>query len=448
MALVLISVPASAIDVKFSGSYYVRGVYESNHSLLDNDEQSTAFYHQRLRIQTVFEIAQGLSLTTRFDALEKVWGDTNWSGTRSNVSGRPHTGGTDLTLEQENIEFENAYLTYQSPIGTFLVGYLPHDTQWGTIWGTSERAEAMVWWRYAINSNLGVGMKVIKGTEKDKTAFNKSSYEDADKDVYSATIRYKKDDFETGLKWTYLNKRDTKPEPTSFEVQNHLVTPYIIWRKGNFKLETEFEYLFGEAQDFEDERPDTDIEAMSWYVNAELTQGAFYYGLTAAYSSGDDPDTSKVEGASDSMYSCWGGLDYDPGLILWNEDRNVWIGPLQGNGSAKTTVRSGVINAYLFLGYIGYRPTPDWDLKVSWLYAKADEKPTLDGKHSSTINPKFVDDEYGHEVDIMATYKITNNLTYMMGAGYLWTGDYFKGIDRNAKVDDDYMLTHKLSLTF
>jgi len=446
-SILALSTTASAVDVKFSGSYYAAGMYEDNHGLLENDQQSTAFYFQRLRVQTVFEIDKGLTLTTRFDALEKVWGDTNWNGTRSNVSGRPHTGGSSKTLEQENIEFENAYLTYQSPIGTFLVGYLPHDTQWGTIWGTSERAESMIWWRYPIGK-FSVGIKIIKGTEKSKTAFNDPSYEDADKNVYSGTIRYKGDDFETGLKWTYLDKKDTKPAPTSFKVQNHLVTPYFLWRAGNFKLETELEYLFGDAQDFEDGRKDTDIKTLSWYVNAEMTEGPFYFGATAAYSSGDDPDTSKVEGASVGMYSCWGGLDYDPALILWNEDRNVWIGPLQGNGSAKTAVGSGVINAYLFLGYVGYHPTSDWDLKATLLYATADEKPTLDGKPSSLSNPKFVDDEYGYEFDITATYKITNNLSYMAGAGYLWTGDYFKGTDKHAEVDDDYMLTHKLTLTF
>jgi len=33
------------------------------------------------------------------------------------------------------------------------------------------------------------------------------------------------------------------------------------------------------------------------------------------------------------------------------------------------------------------------------------------------------------EIDLTGTYKITNNLSYMLGAQvYLFTGDYFKGI--------------------
>ena len=37
------------------------------------------------------------------------------------------------------------------------------------------------------------------------------------------------------------------------------------------------------------------------------------------------------------------------------------------------------------------------------------------------------DGNYGWEIDLTGTYKITNNLSYMLGAGYLFTGDIFKG---------------------
>jgi hypothetical protein len=55
---------------------------------------------------------------------------------------------------------------------------------------------------------------------------------------------------------------------------------------------------------------------------------------------------------------------------------------------------------------------------------------------------------YGTEVDLVATYKITNNLSYLLGFGYLFTGDYFKGYDPDASVRDNYILVNKLTLTF
>jgi hypothetical protein len=36
----------------------------------------------------------------------------------------------------------------------------------------------------------------------------------------------------------------------------------------------------------------------------------------------------------------------------------------------------------------------------------------------------------------------------MVGAGYLWTGDLFKGGGEATLVDDDYLLMNNLTLSF
>jgi hypothetical protein len=36
----------------------------------------------------------------------------------------------------------------------------------------------------------------------------------------------------------------------------------------------------------------------------------------------------------------------------------------------------------------------------------------------------------------------------MVGAGYLWTGDYFKGTNSNNAIGNDYLLMNKLTLSF
>ena len=76
------SMPAVAADVKFFGDYYAAGYYSSNYSLNDNDAPTPtgpnngarSTFGQRLRINTIFQVAEGLKLTTRFDALERIWG--------------------------------------------------------------------------------------------------------------------------------------------------------------------------------------------------------------------------------------------------------------------------------------------------------------------------------------------------------------------------------------
>ena len=62
--------------------------------------------------------------------------------------------------------------------------------------------------------------------------------------------------------------------------------------------------------------------------------------------------------------------------------------------------------------------------------------------------PDAVSNAYGTEIDLIGTYKISNNLSYMLGFGYLFTGDYFKGFDPTTEVSDNYMLINKLTLTF
>ena len=77
---------------------------------------STAFYYQRLRIRTDFIVAPGLTLVTRFDAMERAWGaarSTVGVATRSADS-----AGTDA--ENENIAFDWVYIDYKSPIGVLL----------------------------------------------------------------------------------------------------------------------------------------------------------------------------------------------------------------------------------------------------------------------------------------------------------------------------------------
>jgi hypothetical protein len=77
--IVAFSATASAADVKFGGGYYVAGHYQNNPSLASGDAAySHAFFYQRLRLQPVFQIAEGLTLTARMDALEKQWGNNNW----------------------------------------------------------------------------------------------------------------------------------------------------------------------------------------------------------------------------------------------------------------------------------------------------------------------------------------------------------------------------------
>jgi hypothetical protein len=89
--------------------------------------------------------------------------------------------------------------------------------------------------------------------------------------------------------------------------------------------------------------------------------------------------------------------------------------------------------------FAGIKPIPKLDVKASYTVAQAD-------KDGSSVN--WQSRSIGAELDLSATYKIYDNLSYMVGFAYLWAGDWFKGTSSGATVDNDYLLTHKLTLSF
>ncbi|MDI6743366.1 MAG: hypothetical protein QMD11_11590, partial [Smithella sp.] len=127
---------------------------------------------------------------------------------------------------------------------------------------------------------------------------------------------------------------------------------------------------------------------------------------------------------------------------------NYWVGGVDGWYGG---VGGPMKNAWFFQGRVGVKPTNRFDAMLSVSYASADKKlsfghPAVSGLNAFT--PK--NSAYGFEIDLTGTYKITNNLSYMLGAGYLFTGDYFKGSDPNitADLDDNFIIINKLTLSF
>ncbi|OPY84767.1 MAG: hypothetical protein A4E71_02537 [Smithella sp. PtaU1.Bin162] len=169
----------------------------------------------------------------------------------------------------------------------------------------------------------------------------------------------------------------------------------------------------------------------AYWIDAVATFGSVYFGVTFAYSRGENADTTDV-----TEQLATGGLDWSPTLIMFNEDRALWVGTLK-SGNTTTGFGNGLANAYFYQVKGGFKPTDKLDIMASVAFATADTTPA-----------NYVSKNYGYEVDVTGTYKITNNLYSMLGAGYLITGDYFKGTDSNNKVANNYIVINKLTLTF
>ena len=422
------AVPASAVDVKFSGQYYVVGYHGENWSASDKDDIPVRnLYAQRLRMQTVFQVAEGLSLTTRFDALEKRWGERNWTGSTYDVSSRPSTGGSDAK-EQESIEFERAYVTFKTAIGQFDVGYQEIQV-FGTVFGNWNGTGAKI--KY---TGVFGPVSFLAFLEKnDERALRNATEADADRDTYGVAGIYKWNQGSAGLEIKYA--RDATNSTAGYTETVWLFTPYVQAKFGPVYVEAEGAYTYGK-RDY-DTISDIDIRGWSAYLKAQVDLEPAYVGVRGAYVTGDDPSTTdEIETSGLS-----GGIGFEPTLILWNYTQETWLKSVGSGGNftpgAGSYYSRQMTNAWFGQIFAGIKPIPKLDIMASYTYAKMDEKPT-----------GWISDKLGSEFDITATYKIYDNLSYMVGFGYLWTGDAFKGTNAAATVDNTYLVMHKVTLTF
>ncbi len=447
---------AIAVDVKFSGEYYAAGLYLDKTTLNKNIFQikpgpppvyqsagaSTAFYYQRLRLATDFVVTSDLTITTRADIMERAWG-----AARSN----PGVGGfnaldtmsSGTRAENENIVFDLMYLRYESPIGIFTVGYLI-DGVYGTIFGDSSVIAGKVGYMYKYEGFTFVLQtgKQADG-ERGRTATNLVADVDKDSSLYTAFVKYAWKTGEACMLGKYIrnattrNLYDSIAPDTGYKTDNYIIAPYAKIRLGPVFLQSEIGYVFGK-QKWEGNpaaigTQDADISALNAWIDGTADFGMFYVGGSLAYMSGDDPSTKdKIEGSPITS----GGRDWNPCLIMFNNDLNYWAGTQAGYDGMANGVPMN--NAYFVQLRAGLRPVEKLDVMASVSYATADKTPAA----------VWVSREYGYEVDLTAIYKITNNLSYMLGGGYYVTGDYYKGANSANELSNDYLLINKLTLTF
>jgi len=435
--VVAFSMPAfAAVDGKFSGSLRVRGWYDDNLLSLDKDKYNGAgarqFFDNRLRMQPEFKIAEGLTLTTRFDALEKKWGQTL---------------STPAAVDfNDSIKWERAYVTFNTKFGIGMVGYQA-SREFGTVFGNSSGSDPRVKWMVPVSDFTFFG--VIEKLTEDTA--NAGLNVDSDKDRYQLGAIYKFKGGDAGLQ-VELERNATArtAAATPYKREFYVFEPYVKYKAGPVYVEAEAFYATGDWAKYEQgttvpKPSDIKFDSKAFYLLANMDFSPMYAGFLFAYGSGDDPDTTdKVEGGlfrQQSLNSSW-----NASLMLQSyEYRNQMGGERFGNAGAGNGLAEYTDNIWFYQIYAGVKPMKELDVKLSLSYAYADKKPKT---VIAGVPTEFVSDKYGTELDLTAAYKIYDNLEYMVGFGYLWTGDYFKGTDNAAVTANDYLVMHQLMLSF
>jgi len=460
----------------------VVGVYESNPLLTPDDtlgqqHYSRAFFYQRVRLQPVFAIAEGLTFTARFDAMEKQWGNTNWKGgTDDLTSSRRNQGlassgglvtGAVANVQgqkiQESLEFERAYVTFMTGIGMFQVGYQNVD-DWGTDYSdfsnsrpriayVTKAGPVEIAFTYekvfendtagtpAVSANAGTGAPAVASTNNFAT--------DRDNDTYALSGTYRGKGMEAGLLYKYYVYNANRP--AGIKTTMNQISPYVKATFGPVYVEGELQYWFGKAAAYESPLAvlpqDQDLKAWGAYLKGRFNFGPAYAGALFALASGNDlsdptKNTTKPGGA---------GTNFAPAFILMNDALNTWE-----NGTSVAAPVNGLVttekdNTVIYNAFVGVNPTPKLNVELALTYATVDKKALA--RTAAGVVLEAGSDKLGTEVDIKATYKIYDNLSYMIGAGYLWAGDYFKssvagGVVVERQIENDYILLNQLTLAF
>ena len=457
--LVAFGATASAADVKFAGEYYVVGIYENNPTLNGSVGgkdlgYSRAYFWQRGRLQPVFSIADGLTFTARMDFMEKGWGMSTWR--RNAVGGADTTSsrssaGNVASNAQENFEWERAYVTFMTKAGQFQVGYQAADT-WGTVFADSGTTRPRIFYTTAFGPVTGLAI-YEKIYEADRgLAGAPSTKVDADGDTYALAGIYKMKAGEAGLLWKYYTYAWNRLAATPYTTKYHLLAPYAKLTFGNVYVEAELDYTFGKAAEYEGVKPaatnSQDVDAKAWggYILARMNMGPAYFGAQIGYATDNDYDDPTVSKAFS------GGSDWNPALIMGSDDLYNWNGgstpvasPIGGGAQALQTLDNNKTGLTMYNVFGGFNPTPKLNIEAGLTFANTSKK------RKSAVGPagvEFVSSNVGTELDLKATYKIYDTLSYMVGAGYLWAGDFFKGTNAGAVVENDYLLMNKLTLSF
>jgi len=463
--IVAFGASASATDVKFSGTYYVVGVYDNNQKLADSDvAYSRAFFYQRIRIQPVFQVAEGLTFTARMDAMEKQWGQTDWrGGTDDKNSSRRQTIAYNPKI-QESFEWERGYVGFKTAAGMVQAGIMASGA-WGTEYGDDTQSRPRIRFDSAAGP-MKFGVVYEKEFEADTssqlydTATGKltdtasattAAYKgkvDADRDTLSLYGIYGWKGGQAGVLYKFYDRADTRLSVTgqpygNYRSKFHALLPYFKATFGPVYMEGELVYMFGKAAEYDSGGTDKDMDGLGAYLKVQTNLGPAYFGALVFYTQGDDKsDKTKTKTGP-------GSQDLNPALILGNDELQTWEAS-NGNGNVVLNATnpgydSGKGNSTFYGAFGGFKPTKQLAIEVGLYAAQIDKIPTGTFLNANTSK------SLGYEFDVSATYKIYDNLSYMVGAGYLWTGDAFKGFGTNSadsKIGNDYLLMNKLSLSF
>ncbi|MEA2085133.1 MAG: hypothetical protein U9O82_13030 [Thermodesulfobacteriota bacterium] len=454
------SASASALEWSISGDYTVQGV-NLNHTNRgttvatglagpragdfndgplagqDDDQNSDAYYWHQFRTDVTMKVNDNIKVLSEIYMIDAY---TGWEDTRNNAVGD--------TTHGNYVNVFKLWMQYTTPFGLFEIGRLPNGQVLNAFTNTDLQGDGI-----KFSPNLPepftlclVTQKVDENDSVISVGFNDDT--DNDYDYYHVSVGYHTENIvaDTALRyWDNAVSRDLGVgAPYNQEFWTWWLAADLTF--GNFYVEGEFAYTFGNWMDWEDDTlgavDDIDIDAMSLMLNGGAKFGDLDIGLMYFFLEGQDEDDDNPGELDDDMtaymmFSGGAGGAFSPYYVLTGPQTAMLNQDAVGNGNIDQEIAAAGIHC---LGvHADFQVSPKLTVHGAIAYAWADETDfpsaypngaqfgagtdgdTID--EDGTIDER--EDDYGWEIDVGVAYKLLDNLTYSLNIGYLDTGDFF-----------------------
>jgi len=425
------AVPAMALENEFHGaftSYYDLSNFSaagndgsaSNAAGLQKNAPTENYFVQRVRLGYTAKVSEQVKLNTKFELDYTFWGNSSYATGRNK--------GGALGADSVQIETKNLYLEMNYPAVNAQIGMMPYNDSFKGVLFDADMAGILFSHDY---SNASVAAGFFRFGDNGAT-LGKNAY-----DMISLDAKYNvTKTFKVGGAFYYINDNSSQASIVTHGAQTGVLadgTPVF-------------------AVGTTTPQPNKDVKVHTLGLNAEgavgpitlsgfamkqfgdlsATQDARGYALNLGAKAALLGGTLRSEflfvgGGKDAFYvpasagGTEGGGFYDAEMIMLNRDKN-----------AKTIDTALVydtnnFNQGLVMGSVGYDHacTDKITSSINAGFAAV----ATNVAHSGTSN------YLGTEVNLESNYKLTPNVTIGVRGGYVFLGDYFKGLNADNPYD-------------
>lgn len=423
LMMVAFAATAFAADIKFSGSYEVNGRYTDNYNLnglagtVYTGYSSLGDHTQQYNDTTKAWEVDPKGAKGDADAVSASWYKQTfdlWMNVQTDkdtffksmiefvddkyANSKPNSGDGDYAangLGGDNFELQRAWLGHNFG-GILLEAGLMNSGTWGYAFGDNLEGNM----RIKATFDVPYGkLSVLTQKSAESSNINKKDSEDDDADKYSIGYKGTFGGIMVAPKLDY----DIKSSSSNGDYEGSGDSKTIDFdlaaggKFGALTVEAEYQLKSTSLADEDKANGKEDYDVYGFYLNANYNLGAATVGALTAYASVSSDDETQG-------YSF--GDDLDATFIL---DDELALGDKNG---------IGLTGFWATALYATYDVNDKLNVMAKYAYAKSNWK-------SDSGANKYLEDATAWELDGMATYAITKDLSYYVLAGY-------------AKVDLDY----------